>query len=121
MPGTFDPLAALYYLRLQPMEGNSKIERPITDGSKNVVGRVNILRREKVTVRNRVYDAYVLEPIMDEVELFSENKDSSIHIWVTADKRRLPVLIKSKVTFGYFTAELRKIEHYPPARPAGEK
>ncbi|MBW2297762.1 MAG: DUF3108 domain-containing protein [Deltaproteobacteria bacterium] len=121
MPGTFDPLAAFYFLRLQPFQVSAKIECPITDGKINVIGRVNILRREKVQVGDTTYDTYVLEPIMDDVELFSSNADSNIRVWVTADPRRIPVLVKSRVTFGTFKAELRKIERVPVPQIPAEK
>ncbi len=111
IPGTFDPLSAFYFLRLQPYQVSSSIECPITDGKINVIGRANILRREKIEVRNRIYDTYVLEPVLDDVELFSSDTGSNIRIWITADKRRMPVLIESRVTFGIFRAELRRVEH----------
>jgi len=118
MPGTFDPVAAFYYVRVQLKDGLSKIERPITDGKKNVIGRVNILRRVKVSVGNRTFDTFELKPVMDDVELFSADKDSDIRIWVTADKRRLPVLIQSRIAWGVFRAELRRVEYIPlPAQP----
>ena len=118
MPGSFDPLSAFYFIRLQPFRVLSSIASPITDGKINVIGRVNILRREKVKVRNRIYDTYVLEPKMDEVELFNSNQGSNIRVWITADKQRIPVLIESRVTFGIFRAELRRVEHVSvPAKP----
>jgi hypothetical protein len=118
IPGTFDPLSAFYFIRLQPFRVLSSIASPITDGKINVIGRVNILRREKVKVRNRIYDTYVLEPKMDEVELFNSNQGSNIRVWITADKQRIPVLIESRVTFGIFRAELRRVEHVSvPAKP----
>jgi len=118
MPGTFDPLSAFYYVRVNLKAGLSKIERPITDGKKNVIGRVDILRRAKVNVGKRTYDAYELEPIMADVELFSADKDSEIRIWVSADERRLPVLIQSRIKWGVFRAELRRVEYVPmPVQP----
>ncbi|MCG6910174.1 MAG: DUF3108 domain-containing protein [Deltaproteobacteria bacterium] len=110
MPGTFDLLAAFFYLRLQPVMPSSQLECPITDGKRNVIGKVNILRREKIEVQNKVYDTYVLEPLMDEVEVFNSNEESAIRLWVTADERRLPVRVESRLLLGYFSAELRNTE-----------
>lgn len=118
MPGTFDPLAAFYFLRLQPLPSLKMVERPITDGKMNVTGRANILRTEEIRVGGRHYSTVVFEPLLDDVELFSKNKDSHVLVWMTADDRRLPVLIESRVTFGYFRAELLKVEHVaPPEKP----
>ena len=114
MAGTFDPLAAFYYLRLQPLPSVKVVERPITDGKMNVIGRVKILRKENIEVRGRTYSTVVLEPFLDDVELFSSNENSHVRVWLTADHRRLPVLIESRVAFGYFRAELSRVEHVPP-------
>ena len=116
MPGTFDPLGAFYFLRLQPLESLKTVECPITDGKMNVIGKANILRKETIKVNGRTYRTVVFAPVLDDVELFSSNDNSHIFVWMTADDRRLPVLIESRVTFGYFRAELRKVEYVnPPA------
>ena len=115
MPGTFDPLAAFYFIRLQPLHKMQKVECPITDGKKNVIGRVNILRKETIQVHGRSYATVVLEPILEDVELFNESDNAGVLVWMTADNRRLPVLIESQVTFGSFRAELRSVEHVVPA------
>ena len=114
MTGTFDPLAAFYFLRLQPLPSVKMVERPITDGKMNVIGRVKILRKEEIKVGDRTYSTVVLEPSLQDVELFSSNDNSHVRVWMTADDRRLPVLIESRVAFGYFRAELRKVEHVDP-------
>jgi hypothetical protein len=111
MPGTFDPLAAFYFLRLQPLHKLKKVECPITDGKINVIGRANVLRKETIRVGGRAYATVVLEPILDSVELFGNNENAGVLVWMTADERRLPVLVESRVAFGYFRAELRKVEH----------
>ena len=111
LPGTFDPLAAFYFIRLQPLTTVKKIERPITDGKKNVMGSVNVLGRETIRVGDRTYKTVVLEPILEDVELFSSNENAGIRVWITADERKIPVLVESRVAYGVFRAQLRKIEH----------
>jgi hypothetical protein len=113
MPGTFDPLAAFYFVRLQPLTTVKKVECPITDGKRNVMGRVNIVGKETIRVGKQTYATVVLEPILEDVELFSSSENTGIRIWITADERQVPVLIESRVTFGLFRAELRKAEHVP--------
>ena len=41
LPGTFDPLALLFILRLQDFKENSVIEIPVTDGNTNYRGEGN--------------------------------------------------------------------------------
>ena len=117
MPGTFDLLAAFYFLRLQPLPSMKKVECPITDGKINIVGRVDVKGKERIQVGGRAYATIILEPILDDVELFSPNENAGIRMWITADARRIPVRIESRVALGFFRAELRKAEQVsPPAK-----
>lgn len=115
MPGTFDPLAAFYFLRLQPLTKVRSVECPITDGKRNVIGRAYIVGRETIKVGGRTYATIVLEPILDDVELFNADDSSGIRMWVTADARKIPVMVESRVALGFFRAELRRVEHVSPS------
>jgi hypothetical protein len=44
--------------------------------------------------------------------VFEKSKDAEIELWVSADKRRVPLRIKSKVIVGSFVGEL--ISAVPP-------
>ena len=111
-PGTFDPLSVYYALRLHHLEEHMEIEKPLTDGKKWVLGRARVVKREKVTVLSGTYDTYLVEPRLEHVGgVFEKSKDSKVQIWVTADARRIPVKIKSKVAVGSFVAELLSVEN----------
>jgi len=106
-PGTFDPLSAFYYTRLIDMKVNTFIERPVTDGKKIVKGRAYIKKRETIKVQSGTYDTFLLEPeIKDLGGVFKKSKNAKNQVWVTADHRRIPVQIKSKVVVGSFIGEL---------------
>ena len=112
MPGSFDPLSAFYYLRNLPLEAGATIERPITDGKKNVVGRARVVRREKIRVSGRTWDTYLIEPELRHVGgVFEKSPKAKIQVWVTADHRRLPVRLKSKVVVGSFVGDLVSDAH----------
>jgi hypothetical protein len=115
MPGTFDPLAAFYFLRLQPLTKVASVACPITDGKRNVIGRAHVVGREKIQVGGRTYATIVLEPILDDIELFNADDSAGIRIWVTADQRKMPVLVESRVALGLFRAELRRVAHVLPS------
>lgn len=109
IPGSFDPLSAFYYTRMAVTNGNGdQVERPVTDGKKNIIGRATIVNRETITLKNgRSFETLCLEPEMRHIGgVFKEEKDAKIHIWVTADERCIPVQIKSKVAVGHFIGEL---------------
>ena len=108
MPGSFDPLSAFFYVRSVPITGPGMIiERPITDGNKNVIGQVRVVKRETIKVRGKKYDTYLIEPDLKHVGgVFEKSPGAKIQIWVTADERQIPVLLKSKVVVGSFVGEL---------------
>jgi hypothetical protein len=110
--GTFDPLSVYYALRLHDLKENMEIEKPLTDGKKWILGRARVVKREKVTVLNGTYDTYLVEPSLEHIGgVFKKSKDAKLQIWVTADARRIPVKIKSKVAIGSFVGELMSMEN----------
>ena len=117
LPGTLDPLSALYHLRMMNFNTDKPLERPVTDGKKIVVGQAKIIRREKIKLFGTTYDTYLLEPDMQEVKgVFEKSKDAKMFIWVTADARRMLVKLKSKVVVGSFVAELIEHNYAPEGR-----
>jgi len=111
MPGSFDPLSAFYFIRGMEMKSGSKISQPITDGKKNVIGEARVVRRETITVEGKSYDTFLVIPELKHVGgVFKESENAKIHIWVTADYRRIPVRLKSKVVVGSFVGDLVNAE-----------
>jgi hypothetical protein len=106
-PGTLDPLSAFYFIRRQTLKEGLIIERPVTDGKKTVIGRAKVLKKERLKINGRTHDAFKIEPELRHVKgVFEKSKNAKMHIWVTADERKLPLKIKSKVVVGSFVAEL---------------
>jgi hypothetical protein len=112
IPGSFDPLSIFYYTRTLEFKPQTQVERPVTDGNKNVIGRLTIVGRETIKLRNgKTYDTYLAEPEMKEIGgVFEESEDAKLQLWVTADEKRLLVKVKSKVVIGHFIAELISAE-----------
>lgn len=105
--GTFDPLAAFYFSRLFDLETHPLIERPVTDGKRCVIGKLRVITRENITVGNRVYDTFLVMPEMTHIRgVFEKSKGSGISLWVSADQRRIPIRIESRVAVGRFVGEL---------------
>lgn len=106
-PGTFDPLSILYYLRICKFKEKFTLQKPVTDGKKCVTGSGKVIKREKIEVKSGQYDTYLLEPELKDLSgVFRKSKNATIKIWMTADKRKIPVKIKSKVAVGSFVGEL---------------
>jgi hypothetical protein len=115
LPGSFDPLSVFYAFRLHDRKENPEIKAPVTDGKRCVMGRVKIVKREKIKVASGTYDTYLVEPDLEHIRgVFAKSKDAKLKIWVTADRRRIPVKVKSKVVVGSFVAELISAEGIAP-------
>jgi hypothetical protein len=107
MPGTFDPLSVFYAFRLYNLKEDDEITIPATDGKKMLLGKLNVIKREMITVNGISYDTFLVEPELGQLGgVFEKSKDAKLQIWVTADSQRIPVRIKSKVAVGSFIAEL---------------
>ncbi len=116
-PGTLDPVAAFFWVRQYSLEAGRTVTRPITDGKKVFIGRVRVVRREKIRVSGKIYDTFLLVPELTHAGgVFEKSPGARVRIWVTADHRRLPVMIKSKVIVGSFRAELVESESVIPGR-----
>lgn len=108
-PGAFDPLAVFYYSRFMDFNRKTELQCPVTDGKKCILGRAKIVRREKIRVNAGEFDTYLLTPDLKHIKgVFEKSKDAKIRLWVTADDRRIPVRIQSKVAVGSFVGELVK-------------
>jgi hypothetical protein len=107
LPDTLDPLSVLYFARLQDLDQIEEISVPVTDGKKCIIGKANIVKRENITIESGVFDTYLLEPDIEEIGgVFEKAKNAKVKVWFTADDRRIPVRVESKVPIGSFTAEL---------------
>ncbi len=116
--GSFDPLSVFYAFRLFELKEGMKIKASVTDGKKFVNGEATVLKKEKIYVANAWYETYLVEPDLKHIGgIFKKSKNAKLRIWVTADKRRMPIKIKSKVAVGSFVAELISYESGKESRP----
>lgn len=109
-PGTFDPLSIFYFSRLFDLRENQVLTRPVSDGKKCVIGEARVLRRETLDLSCGRFDTFLIEPDLKHVGgVFEKSREAKIQIWITADARRIPVRVKSKVAVGSFIGELISI------------
>jgi hypothetical protein len=107
-PVTHDPLSVLYYVRTRDLRvGESVWVDNFTDGDKYLL-EVRVLRRETVEVEAGVFDCIVVEPVTKSVGLFKH--EGRLRVWLTDDRVKMPVLMKSKIVVGSITAELTDYE-----------
>jgi len=107
LPDTFDPLSVFYFARAQQLEPGMVMEKPVTDGKRCVIGRATVIKREKIRVKGKSYDTFLLEPRCEEIRgVFEKSPGAKVEVWVTADSYKIPVRVRSKVIVGSFIGEL---------------
>ena len=105
--GTFDPLSVFFAFRMSNLDLKKEISIPVTDGKQVALGKVNVIKEEKVIVNGTSYDTFLVEPELGDIGgVFEKSKDAKLQVWVTSDDRRIPVRIKSEVIVGNFVADL---------------
>ena len=99
-----DALSVLYFVRTQPLEvGKSFLVDNFTDGKKYPL-EIKVLRRESIKTEAGTFNCLVVEPLMRATGIFKH--EGKLTVWLTDDRLRLPVMMKSKVVVGAITAEL---------------
>jgi hypothetical protein len=107
-PRTQDVLSALYYVRTLPLQvGQSISVANHTDG-KNYPLVIKVLGREHVKVDAGEFDCIIVEPILRGPGVFTQQ--GRLTVWLTDDRRRLPVLMKSKAVIGHVAAILKSYQ-----------
>jgi hypothetical protein len=110
LPGTFDPLALFYVLRLQNLQKGSIIYIPLTDGKKNIEFRAIVGKSSQMKIGGKTYNTIAIEPDMKMSDYLKKaakkNENAQLKIWVTDDDKKIPIKIRSKVGIISFDFEL---------------
>jgi hypothetical protein len=110
-PRTQDVLSAMYYVRTLPLEVGQAVSIANHTDGKNYPLIVKVLGKEHIKVDAGEFDCIVVEPILRGPGVF--NQQGRLTVWLTDDRRRLPVLMKSKAVIGHVAAILKS---YEPAK-----
>ena len=112
LPGTFDPLGIVFFLRSLDFEVGDELIIPTSNGKEffytNVHIRKKVKRKFKYGGRQ---EAFVVEPdIKDVGGVFKRSPDGHIRFYISADEHRLPLRMESEVAVGKFWAELVAVD-----------
>ena len=109
----FDTMSVLYNFRKQLLYKTMQFGVNVTDGKKTVVGESYVETTEDVETPMGVIRAFkVVLDIKHLSGVFKKSKDAELVVWFSADERRIPVKVRSKVVVGHFTLEL--VDYRPP-------
>ncbi len=103
-PFTQDIISCFYYFRLLPLQEGKAYMVPTCSGGKNYKLIVKVISREKVTVPAGTFDCFHAKPFVKYGTVFRNKED--IDLWITADDRHIPVLIKSGIVIGSIEVSL---------------
>lgn len=103
-PFVKDVLAALYYVRTQPLPVGSTLRLPVNDSRKNYVMEVKVVKRTRVRVPAGDFECLLVEPRLQTDGIFL--RKGRLFVWLTDDARRLPVKVKTTIPIGAITASL---------------
>jgi len=108
---TYDTLSSFFYFRTVALQVGTSSFIDIFDCKKLWNTEVQVLRREQVTIPLGTFNTVVIKPLLKFQGIFARTGD--IHIWLTDDERRIPVLMKSKVKIGSITVTLVGGSYWP--------
>lgn len=103
-PFVHDALSVLYYIRTQDLVVGQIIKADNFANGKHYPLEVHVLKKETITVDAGTFDCIVVEPLLQSVGVFKHQ--GRLKVWLTDDRLRMPVLMKSKVLVGSISAEL---------------
>jgi len=112
--GVQDELSAFYFVRNLDLEVGRDLVLPAHTSRRNYDMKVVVHRRETVTVPAGRFDCFVVEPVLEGEGLFKH--EGRITLYISADARRVPVLMKTKVPVGTIDVALKEYRAgQPPA------
>lgn len=113
-PGTFDVLALFYRFRMEDLGVGKVITLPVTDGSKALMGRGKVEKKETVEVPAGKFPSFRLTPELTHLGGVFENSKSTLSLWFADDARRTVVKVTGSVSVGSFHAKLKSISGPAP-------
>ncbi|MBI4678485.1 MAG: DUF3108 domain-containing protein [Elusimicrobia bacterium] len=99
-----DILSSLYYVRTRELRVGAEIVLDVNTKD-NWPLVVKVVKKEAVKVPAGKFETFLLEPALRREGIFIQ-KGKRLRVWVTADERKVPVLMKVEVFFGHITAAL---------------
>lgn len=103
-----DILTSLYYVRMMDLVVGSPVYIENHADEKNYPLKINVLRKERISVPAGTFDCIVVEPVMRVAGLFRHK--GSLTVWLTDDDLHMPVQMRSKVVIGSISAVLSEFE-----------
>jgi len=105
-PYVQDALSLLYFVRTQSLTVGDTLVVDNFSKDKSYPLVVRVIKRERVQVKAGTFNTIVVEPLLQAAGLFKHK--GQLKVWLTDDRLKMPVLMKSKVIVGSIVAELEE-------------
>jgi hypothetical protein len=112
LPYTQNVISAAYYMRIFTYTPGKTLQFRVTDEGKNIVAKIHILRKEKLSTPFGTLDTVVARPEFQVDGIFKPVGE--ILFWVTDDDRKFIVRIESAIKIGTIVAKVTKIDPGTP-------
>ena len=104
-----DVIGGLFFIRTLNLEPGQSTQIPVSDGKKSVMVKVEAQAREDVktpegTFKTIRYEAYLFDGVL-------YKRSAHVNLWVSDDRRKLPVQIRVRMTFTIGTINLQLEKH----------
>ena len=106
---TQDVISAIYWVRMQKFVVGDTLNVNVTSDGKSYVAKVKVIKKEKIKTLFGKKECFLVEPQLGGEATFKYS--AKMHIWFTADDKKIPVKMESKVVFGSFKIVLVKAEN----------
>jgi hypothetical protein len=120
---TFDPLTAVYLARSLDFKPGDRLYFKIFGGRYRYLLELKIESKERVSLDSgKTLEAFKIIPRLQNITKngYAERFNEAV-IWISADERRLPVKLRSKIVFGSVYLELVDDEPATQSSSAGQR
>jgi hypothetical protein len=104
---TLDPITAIYLARSQDFKVGDHLYFHIFGGKYRYLLDLEVERRETIRTKSGSIEAFKIVPRIKNVENrgYAERLNEAT-VWISADERRIPVMLSSKIVFGSIYLEM---------------
>jgi len=108
LPYAQNVLSAFYYIRTFQLIPGKQLKFHVGDDGKNMVVKVDVLRKEKIKTLLGEFDTVVIKPTVEIGGIFQPMGD--VFFWITDDDRKLFVKLEAQIKIGKVVGVLRELE-----------
>jgi hypothetical protein len=105
-----DPLGALFYLRVQPLEKGKVVRKEICHGRGVQFIEAAVEGMKKIYTRNGRKNAFIVRPVLKEVKMEGITRvKENVVIYFLEEEPKIPYIVSGKLVIGSLVARLNSV------------